>query len=102
MTIKDGTWAAQDCFKVKPFVCEPFPTPPPATYDCGDGWVYYQPTHSCYGLNNPSGFVALDWASAEKYCENEGGHLASVHSDGELHLLHCMSFMVLEMRSVIL
>uniref|UniRef100_A0A914QXG0 C-type lectin domain-containing protein n=1 Tax=Panagrolaimus davidi TaxID=227884 RepID=A0A914QXG0_9BILA len=90
-SLNDGFWSAQDCFKPKAYVCK---TPLtyytttktyPLTFNCSDGWNYFAPTHSCYGVNR-SGYHA-NWTAAEVYCVNNGAHLPSIHSFAEFRYL---------------
>lgn len=93
LTISDGYWQTNDCFIEKPYICkvakntfEPSPTYPVYAY-CPYPFIYFEPSHSCYGNGNMTG--PLDWTTAEKYCEAFGGHLPSVHSKEEAMLLGC-------------
>uniref|UniRef100_A0AC35GQ51 C-type lectin domain-containing protein n=1 Tax=Panagrolaimus sp. PS1159 TaxID=55785 RepID=A0AC35GQ51_9BILA len=90
-----GYWMTEDCTRGRVFVCavstaqtNPPNTPPPRpstttmkmpTYrNCSFGWVYFEPTNSCYGYNNKG--LMMNWTAAESYCNSQGAHLASVHS----------------------
>uniref|UniRef100_A0A914Q5A3 C-type lectin domain-containing protein n=1 Tax=Panagrolaimus davidi TaxID=227884 RepID=A0A914Q5A3_9BILA len=90
VTIQNGLWASSDCFKTKPYVCE-ISAPPsyPAYMNCTEGWVYFQPTHSCYGHE---GYISRsgNWTTAEQYCENQNAHLPSIHSYDEARFLSTM------------
>uniref|UniRef100_A0AC34FHA5 C-type lectin domain-containing protein n=1 Tax=Panagrolaimus sp. ES5 TaxID=591445 RepID=A0AC34FHA5_9BILA len=95
VTIHNGYWASSDCFKTKPFVCEisapvtttTTTTPSYPTYmNCTEGWLYFEPTHSCYGLDGYGNVIAY-WGGAEQYCESFGAHLFSLHSYDEMKFL---------------
>uniref|UniRef100_A0A914PVF2 C-type lectin domain-containing protein n=1 Tax=Panagrolaimus davidi TaxID=227884 RepID=A0A914PVF2_9BILA len=93
LTVKSGLWDSDDCFKTKPYVCETSTVTYPSFVNCSEGWVYFQPTHSCYGHNGYSS-QSGNWAVAEKYCENQTAHLPSIHSYDEMRFLWTMvSFM---------
>uniref|UniRef100_A0A914PGM1 C-type lectin domain-containing protein n=1 Tax=Panagrolaimus davidi TaxID=227884 RepID=A0A914PGM1_9BILA len=88
LSIGEGYWSANDCFKNKSYVCAvpittPVPTLPPFT-NCSEGYTYFQPTHSCYGtvFGRKTNFT-----TAEKYCESVGAQLPSIHSYEEDHFL---------------
>uniref|UniRef100_A0AC34GYS6 C-type lectin domain-containing protein n=1 Tax=Panagrolaimus sp. ES5 TaxID=591445 RepID=A0AC34GYS6_9BILA len=95
VTKDDGYWSTQDCSRTRPFVCsistvvQPTTRPPPPTptlpqptvqpyRNCSFGWVYFEPTNSCYGYNNKG--IMMNWTAAESYCKSQGAHLASIHS----------------------
>uniref|UniRef100_A0A914QUV7 C-type lectin domain-containing protein n=1 Tax=Panagrolaimus davidi TaxID=227884 RepID=A0A914QUV7_9BILA len=63
-----------------------FSTIPP-TANCSVGYVYFEPTHSCYGRGPEIGLGWNTWPGAEHYCETQGGHLPSLHSLEETHLV---------------
>uniref|UniRef100_A0A914PBM8 C-type lectin domain-containing protein n=1 Tax=Panagrolaimus davidi TaxID=227884 RepID=A0A914PBM8_9BILA len=49
----DGRWNNENCFISKPYVCainSAATTPPPSAYPCSGGFLYYEPTNSCYGV----------------------------------------------------
>ncbi|CAJ0945532.1 unnamed protein product, partial [Mesorhabditis belari] len=54
-------------------------------YTCYNGWQYFPNTDSSYlvGYNSTT-------SAAEAYCQNQGGHLASIHSDAENKFLWTM------------
>uniref|UniRef100_A0A914PEL7 C-type lectin domain-containing protein n=1 Tax=Panagrolaimus davidi TaxID=227884 RepID=A0A914PEL7_9BILA len=88
VTIQNGYWASDDCFKTKPYVCEVLPALPttvatspayPAYMNCSYGFIYFEPTHSCYGRGD-YGTYTVNWTTAEAYCEARGSHLVSLHS----------------------
>uniref|UniRef100_A0A914YSS5 C-type lectin domain-containing protein n=1 Tax=Panagrolaimus superbus TaxID=310955 RepID=A0A914YSS5_9BILA len=104
LSITDGLWRSDDCFKAKPYICnvdksfyEPSTTTTtttttttpattaPAYAKCPDPFIYFEPTESCYGVGNWTG--PLTWEVAEKYCEAFGAHLASVHSSEEAYFM---------------
>uniref|UniRef100_A0A914QI39 C-type lectin domain-containing protein n=1 Tax=Panagrolaimus davidi TaxID=227884 RepID=A0A914QI39_9BILA len=94
LNLSDGLWRAEDCFKSKPYICYvnesyyiPSTTPYPAYVNCPWPLIYFQPTHSCYGINSWDSNTTTTWNNAEKYCESifKGGHLVSVHSSEELY-----------------
>uniref|UniRef100_A0A671TNX0 Galactose-specific lectin nattectin-like n=1 Tax=Sparus aurata TaxID=8175 RepID=A0A671TNX0_SPAAU len=51
---------------------------------CPPGWTSY--SIRCF-LYVPS---TMTWANAEKYCQSQGGNLASVHSFDEQHVIQTM------------
>uniref|UniRef100_A0AC35GSZ8 C-type lectin domain-containing protein n=1 Tax=Panagrolaimus sp. PS1159 TaxID=55785 RepID=A0AC35GSZ8_9BILA len=99
LSMIDGYWSANDCFKNKLYVCSvpvntyqitttPFPTLPPFV-NCSYGYTYFQQTHSCYGgvfLNS------TNFTTAEKYCESVGAQLPSIHTYEEDHFLRAFTF----------
>uniref|UniRef100_A0A914P937 C-type lectin domain-containing protein n=1 Tax=Panagrolaimus davidi TaxID=227884 RepID=A0A914P937_9BILA len=87
-----GSWSAQDCFKMKPYVCAVPKVPsPPAFVKCPVGWIYFQPTHSCFGLSyvQQTAPIAYNWTMAEELCIKLGGHLPSFHSVDEFNVINC-------------
>uniref|UniRef100_A0A7I5EBT5 C-type lectin domain-containing protein n=1 Tax=Haemonchus contortus TaxID=6289 RepID=A0A7I5EBT5_HAECO len=99
--LSDGRWMANDCQLEKaytcsvppqlPFTCPPPPTCPPVTTaapvvctprqctpHCDSEWTYFSQTNSCFKL-----FFGQKWDDAEAFCVEQGGHLASVHSEQE-------------------
>uniref|UniRef100_A0A914Z8J8 C-type lectin domain-containing protein n=1 Tax=Panagrolaimus superbus TaxID=310955 RepID=A0A914Z8J8_9BILA len=54
------------------------PKPSHQYRNCSFGWVYFEPTHSCYGYNNKG--IMMNWTSAETFCNSQSAHLASIHS----------------------
>uniref|UniRef100_A0A914P4V3 C-type lectin domain-containing protein n=1 Tax=Panagrolaimus davidi TaxID=227884 RepID=A0A914P4V3_9BILA len=98
----DGLWAAQDCFLKKSFVCASpniiaaTTTPSPVTYpnyvNCSEGYVYFPPTHSCYGAWYHPNTTLSVWQDALEYCEKQGGDLVSVHSFAEDQLVKSYVF----------
>ena len=48
--------------------------------NCSEGWVYFEATHSCYGLMQTD---KAKWAFAEGDCQTHGANLASIHSSEE-------------------
>ena len=44
-----------------------------------DGWTFYNHTNKCIAKSEE--YFKLDWSSAEQRCQNEGGHLLSIHDD---------------------
>uniref|UniRef100_A0A914PM20 C-type lectin domain-containing protein n=1 Tax=Panagrolaimus davidi TaxID=227884 RepID=A0A914PM20_9BILA len=99
LSINDGYWRSENCFKTKPYICkvdksfyEPSTTPIttttsgyPAFVQCPYPFAYFQPTHSCYGVGSLT--VPSNWSVAEQYCLGYGGHLASIHSVQEINFL---------------
>uniref|UniRef100_A0A914Y2A9 C-type lectin domain-containing protein n=1 Tax=Panagrolaimus superbus TaxID=310955 RepID=A0A914Y2A9_9BILA len=98
----DGSWKADDCFKRKPYVCKvkksfydvtTTTTMPPTTTTtkkfptCPWPFIYFEPTHSCYGVGNWTNSV--NWTQAEQYCQAFGAHSASIHSIEELNFIGC-------------
>jgi C-type mannose receptor len=102
ITSQTGLWKSDDCFKTKPYVCAvpvsttttsttstttstttTTTTPPhPAYMNCSEGWMYFEPTYSCYGVDGYDGWnkYNTDWTDAENYCQSVGAHLVSLHS----------------------
>uniref|UniRef100_A0A914Y4L4 C-type lectin domain-containing protein n=1 Tax=Panagrolaimus superbus TaxID=310955 RepID=A0A914Y4L4_9BILA len=86
LSISDGYWTAEDCFKSKPFSCSTSTTPTyPLTANCSQGWTYFAPTHSCYGVN--AGGPLNSWTVSENYCEKNVSHLPSIHSFAEYQFI---------------
>jgi hypothetical protein len=83
VTMANGQWQADDCFKAKPYVCKLTPI-------CPQPFLYFQPTHSCYG--DPSERQFKNWTMSENYCILKGGHLASIHSPDEIAFLRSLIF----------
>lgn len=94
--IQNGYWSSDDCFKAKPFVCEVPDIVPttqhvtinlnftttksyPAYENCSHGWIYFEPTHSCYGKDQTV-LLEYTWTDSEQYCLNQNAHLFSLHS----------------------
>ena len=104
LSMTDLYWSAQNCIELKPYVCALAPsvptTPPSPTYptfvNCSDGWTYFQPTHSCYGVGKLG--LTANWTAAENYCQKLNANLPSIHSFEEFRFL--MSY-VYEMWLVI-
>ncbi|WKY08527.1 hypothetical protein Q1695_007784 [Nippostrongylus brasiliensis] len=99
--LSDGQWLAGSCETVKPYTCEvapqnPTTCPPPpicptvavptaavctpkkCTPHCDSEWTYFSQTNSCFKL-----FFNEKWDDAEAFCVEQGGHLASIHSEQE-------------------
>uniref|UniRef100_A0AC35FP69 C-type lectin domain-containing protein n=1 Tax=Panagrolaimus sp. PS1159 TaxID=55785 RepID=A0AC35FP69_9BILA len=92
-TLHNGYWIADDCFKIKPFVCEALltdlnPTSAPSATNCSDGYTFFEPTRSCYGADHS---YYATWAMAEKNCVNQGGHLASFHTREEVEFMFSLN-----------
>ena len=92
-TIGKGDWQAADCYSSKPFVCQVAPDVVPTPYwppylNCSDGWYYFEPTHSCYGIDG--GWHHSNWTTGEELCQSQGAHLASIHSYEEAKFVYCM------------
>uniref|UniRef100_A0A914QEU1 C-type lectin domain-containing protein n=1 Tax=Panagrolaimus davidi TaxID=227884 RepID=A0A914QEU1_9BILA len=101
LTLADGLWRTEDCFISKPYICSvdesyyiPPTTPFPSFVPCQWPLIYFQPTHSCYGVNSwDSRANAVTWENAEKFCESIfKGHLVSIHSKEELHFFTSFEF----------
>uniref|UniRef100_A0AC34F938 C-type lectin domain-containing protein n=1 Tax=Panagrolaimus sp. ES5 TaxID=591445 RepID=A0AC34F938_9BILA len=81
-----GKWKADDCFKLKPFICaipelivtttSAAPTAKPKS--CPVPWTYYETTGFCYVV-----LQGETWVNAEERCKVENGHLASIHDLNE-------------------
>ena len=101
----DGTWSAQDCFKLKPFACSvpksmastmwprtttrttrrPYSTVPPTiSGSCPTGWTFSAQTGFCYGSLYQG---SQNQSTAESRCVSLGGHLASIHSLTEMQVV---------------
>uniref|UniRef100_A0A914QGB2 C-type lectin domain-containing protein n=1 Tax=Panagrolaimus davidi TaxID=227884 RepID=A0A914QGB2_9BILA len=94
LAIQNGYWASSDCFKTKPYVCEISATPSyPAYMNCTEGWVYFEPTHSCYGHDGYSTQTGT-WTVAENYCQKQSAHLPSLHSYDEARFLSTTSHFI--------
>uniref|UniRef100_A0A914YGX6 C-type lectin domain-containing protein n=1 Tax=Panagrolaimus superbus TaxID=310955 RepID=A0A914YGX6_9BILA len=101
LNLSEGFWQAQDCFKQKAYVCAinervnantststttttttttttQKTVTVPSFYDCGWDWIYFPPTHSCYGA-----LTKISWNDAESYCEDHNSHLISIHNSLE-------------------
>uniref|UniRef100_A0A914PLJ8 C-type lectin domain-containing protein n=1 Tax=Panagrolaimus davidi TaxID=227884 RepID=A0A914PLJ8_9BILA len=90
VSMANGSWSSQDCFKPKPFVCNVTPTPTSAPYiQCPLGWAYFTKTESCYGAGNIP-HQKMTWEEAEERCEEQQAHLVSIHSYEEY--LFCESY----------
>uniref|UniRef100_A0AC34EZR5 C-type lectin domain-containing protein n=1 Tax=Panagrolaimus sp. ES5 TaxID=591445 RepID=A0AC34EZR5_9BILA len=68
VSIVNGAWSSQDCFKQKPYICKlssktPSPTNP-SYFNCTLGWTYFEPTGSCYGVEMPNPGKS-NWTAAE-------------------------------------
>uniref|UniRef100_A0A914P9G6 C-type lectin domain-containing protein n=1 Tax=Panagrolaimus davidi TaxID=227884 RepID=A0A914P9G6_9BILA len=83
-----GKWIADDCLKLKPFICmakvkqAPSPpltlattTPPPKPKTCPESWTLSKLTGFCYKV-----YFNSTWADAETLCVTQNSHLASIHS----------------------
>uniref|UniRef100_A0AC35FAK0 C-type lectin domain-containing protein n=1 Tax=Panagrolaimus sp. PS1159 TaxID=55785 RepID=A0AC35FAK0_9BILA len=93
MNLSTGQWIAQDCFKLKAYLCATSSTPStptaPAFYNCSIGGVYFEPDSACYGFL----FPLLDFNSAIKYCEDNNFATISVHTKIENEFLRTMQLM---------
>ncbi|RCN48327.1 lectin C-type domain protein [Ancylostoma caninum] len=99
--LNDGRWLANGCSVTKAYACAVPPQlastcPPPPTCPtlttptpavctqrrcaahCDSEWTYFVQANSCYKL-----FFGQKWDDAEAFCIEQGGHLASVHSEQE-------------------
>uniref|UniRef100_A0AC34FPZ3 C-type lectin domain-containing protein n=1 Tax=Panagrolaimus sp. ES5 TaxID=591445 RepID=A0AC34FPZ3_9BILA len=106
LSITDGLWKSDDCFKAKPYICKVDksffdPTTTSTTVKAttkyqsftrcpNQFFFYFEPTKSCYGVGNFTG--PFTWESAEKYCEAFGAHLMSLHSSEEAYFLRYTVF----------
>uniref|UniRef100_A0A914QYK5 C-type lectin domain-containing protein n=1 Tax=Panagrolaimus davidi TaxID=227884 RepID=A0A914QYK5_9BILA len=100
----DGFWRSDNCFKSKPFICKIEKTEPSTTTlkttttatkypiyaNCTFPFIYFEPTHSCYGVGNFTG--TMSWTTGEAYCEEFGAHLTSIHSYDERRFLGSMVY----------
>ena len=88
LSMSNGYWNTVDCFKPKPYVCRVSEIPdPPPFYNCSLGWIYFEPTHSCYGISR-----FAEWKETELDCRNRGGNLTSIHSDEETYFAYSKFF----------
>lgn len=97
-SIVQGTWSSQDCYKLKPSVCKIAKgASPPAYIQCPHGWIYFQPTKSCFGLtvDETHSHIEGDWTTAEKHCQTFGGHLPSFHSHAEIEVINGKSLNII-------
>lgn len=94
ISVQNGQWYSEDCYKNKPFVClivtqintnttkmapATLPTTTITTTTCFWGWTYYEITGHCYKVFlEPVAFL-----TAEDSCKLDGAHLASIHSQNE-------------------
>ncbi|KAK6053094.1 lectin C-type domain protein [Cooperia oncophora] len=53
-------------------------TPRQCTPHCDSEWTYFSQTSSCFKV-----FFGQKWDDAEAFCVEQGGHLASIHSEQE-------------------
>uniref|UniRef100_A0AC34F479 C-type lectin domain-containing protein n=1 Tax=Panagrolaimus sp. ES5 TaxID=591445 RepID=A0AC34F479_9BILA len=85
MKIDYGYWDVDDCQQQKSYACE---IPNDVFINCTMGWLYYEPTDSCYGqdYNYPQ---ALNWHEAEIFCNTMNAHLVSVHDEDEMRFVSC-------------
>uniref|UniRef100_A0A914PVA4 C-type lectin domain-containing protein n=1 Tax=Panagrolaimus davidi TaxID=227884 RepID=A0A914PVA4_9BILA len=60
----------------------------PIYANCTHPFIYFEPTHSCYGNWNFTG--PMDWTTGEAYCELYGAHLVSIHSYDKQRFLGAM------------
>uniref|UniRef100_A0A914P7F8 C-type lectin domain-containing protein n=1 Tax=Panagrolaimus davidi TaxID=227884 RepID=A0A914P7F8_9BILA len=89
-----GLWNADDCFLLKPCVCEvnesscclqhsttSIPTAASTSphVPCASDWVFYASSASCYRRTEGN----YNFTDGEKYCVKQGGHLASIHNKDE-------------------
>uniref|UniRef100_A0A914Q5N1 C-type lectin domain-containing protein n=1 Tax=Panagrolaimus davidi TaxID=227884 RepID=A0A914Q5N1_9BILA len=120
--VNPGFWTTEGCSHKRPFICSistgvvtsspsttttpppqkpstrPMLNPPTAQpyKNCSFGWVYFEPTNSCYGYSNKG--LTMNWTMAEIYCNNQDAHLASVHSYEELMFIN--EFGLISLKSV--
>uniref|UniRef100_A0A914PNQ7 C-type lectin domain-containing protein n=1 Tax=Panagrolaimus davidi TaxID=227884 RepID=A0A914PNQ7_9BILA len=93
ISLRDGLWQSEDCFKRKPFICTVLKNPPVINY-CELGWIYYQPTNSCFGItytgqNHP---IVTSWEEGKTRCQRLGGDLPSFHD--------ILAFVITAMRQI--
>uniref|UniRef100_A0AC34FYH0 C-type lectin domain-containing protein n=1 Tax=Panagrolaimus sp. ES5 TaxID=591445 RepID=A0AC34FYH0_9BILA len=94
LSMLDGYWRAQNCLNSKPYVCvipkQYFTktTPSSPISNCSKGWIYFEPTNSCYAIFSPNQLPDHDWQWAENYCLTFGAHTPSIHSEDEQAFLH--------------
>ncbi|CAJ0930087.1 unnamed protein product, partial [Mesorhabditis belari] len=86
LKIDEMIWRTIDCSLSLPFICRfseiqtttPHSTTPDPNSVCFDGWKYFDVTDMCYYHGKESTFY-----DAEAFCQENHGHLASIHSDAE-------------------
>ena len=49
--------------------------------ECDNGWLTYD--EHCYFMSNDASLLDFNWHQARDYCLQEGGELASIHSQEE-------------------
>uniref|UniRef100_A0A914DLL2 C-type lectin domain-containing protein n=1 Tax=Acrobeloides nanus TaxID=290746 RepID=A0A914DLL2_9BILA len=69
----------------QPTTCPTMPSYNP----CPNGYTYHTSTTQCYRIYNGSG---LTFDLAENKCKEDGGHLASIHSQEENYFLTDIGF----------
>ena len=94
----DGLWSSVDCFAPKPYVCQvassifiPPSTAQPVFMNCTHGWTYFEPSHSCFGIDSSRSTL---WSNADQHCQELGGYLPSLHSPEEEAFLQSKFFMI--------
>ncbi|XP_071501769.1 macrophage mannose receptor 1-like [Diadema antillarum] len=84
----NGQWDYGDCINEYSFACKiregsavkPVDPDVPTGY-CPEHWYHYE--SNCYYINN----TGITFDEAEQICVNYGGHLASIHSGGEMSFI---------------
>uniref|UniRef100_A0A914Y4P8 C-type lectin domain-containing protein n=1 Tax=Panagrolaimus superbus TaxID=310955 RepID=A0A914Y4P8_9BILA len=99
MRLMTGKWESSACAGAKPFICQIKHDPFPITY-CPLGWIYYQPTRSCYGMTfrGQKYPIVSTWTAANEYCKNLGSVLPSFHDINEFYVLQ--AFIISAMRPI--
>uniref|UniRef100_A0A914D3E2 C-type lectin domain-containing protein n=1 Tax=Acrobeloides nanus TaxID=290746 RepID=A0A914D3E2_9BILA len=55
---------------------------------CPIGWYLFTQTNKCYYSNGPFIMSGLGWKSAQEYCQQNGGQLATLHSQAEYDMAY--------------
>ncbi|XP_072174209.1 macrophage mannose receptor 1-like [Diadema setosum] len=84
----NGQWDYGDCINEYSFACKiregsavkPVDPDVPTGY-CPEHWYHYE--NNCYYINN----TGITFDEAEQICVDYGGHLASIHSGGEMSFI---------------
>ncbi|CAH1796584.1 unnamed protein product [Owenia fusiformis] len=92
----NGLWNDNDCNKGRHWICKirkgqqvmsttlpaiPSPGPPGSCSPDNDDWKSYN--GKCYYVGKGGDDETLSWFAADQFCHDNGGYLASVHSDDD-------------------
>ncbi|CAL2036922.1 unnamed protein product [Caenorhabditis brenneri] len=84
LSTSNSKWKTASCFISAPFICQNTPPCPPRKINsCPSEYYYLEETQSCYKTTIFGG----DYSNAYATCQNDGGDLASVHSETENQFL---------------